>query len=45
MTLRVRARGSIGNDAVRHRRTAEVAVETVLAAVRQVLADAKNRTK
>ncbi len=26
-----------GNDAVRHRRTADVAVETVLAAVREVL--------
>ena len=33
---RARAR-SEGNDAVRHRRTADVAVETVLAAVREIL--------
>ena len=33
-----RARASEGNDAVAHRRTADVAVETVLAAVREVLA-------
>ena len=33
---RERAR-SEGNDAVRHRRTADVAVETVLAAVREIL--------
>jgi heptosyltransferase-2 len=36
---RARAR-SEGNDAVRHRRTADVAVETVLAAVRKALAPA-----
>ncbi|MGA7312262.1 MAG: hypothetical protein WBX05_25290, partial [Pseudolabrys sp.] len=41
---RARAR-IIGNDAVRHQSTAGVAVETVLAAVRQVLTDAKYRTK
>ncbi len=35
-TLRERARLA-GNDAVRHRRTADVAVETVLASVRDVL--------
>jgi lipopolysaccharide heptosyltransferase II len=34
-----------GNDAVRHRRTDDVAVETVLSTVRQVLEDAKNRAK
>ncbi|MBI3705171.1 MAG: lipopolysaccharide heptosyltransferase II [Rhizobiales bacterium] len=32
---------SLGNDAVAQRRTADVAVETVLASVRQVLKDAK----
>jgi heptosyltransferase-2 len=32
-----------GNKAVRHRSTHDVAVETVLAAVRQILAGAKNR--
>jgi len=41
---RVRARIE-GNDAVRHRRTDDVAVETVLAAVRRGLAVAKNRQK
>jgi heptosyltransferase II len=41
---RARARVA-GNDAVRHHRTDDVAVETVLAAVRRVLADAKNRRK
>jgi heptosyltransferase-2 len=41
---RVRARIE-GNDAVRHRRTDDVAVETVLAAVRRGLADVKNRQK
>jgi heptosyltransferase-2 len=41
---RVRARIE-GNDAVRHRRTDEVAVETVLAAVRQILAEAKTHQK
>ena len=41
-----RARARIGgNDAVRHRRTDDVAIETVLTSVRQVLAEAKNRTK
>jgi heptosyltransferase-2 len=41
-----RARARIdGNDAVRHRRTDDVAIKTVLASVRQVLAEAKNRTK
>jgi heptosyltransferase-2 len=41
-----RARAHIdGNDAVRHRRTDDVAIESVLASVRQVLAKAKNRTK
>jgi heptosyltransferase-2 len=35
-TARARAR-EIGNDALRHRRTADVSVETVLAAVREVL--------
>jgi len=39
---RQRAR-SEGNDAVAHRRTADVAVETVLASVREVLKDAKKR--
>jgi heptosyltransferase-2 len=34
-----------GNSAVRHRRTDDVAVETVLTAVRQVFADAKYRMK
>jgi heptosyltransferase-2 len=34
-----------GNDAVRHRRTDDVAVETVHAAVRRILAEAKNRRK
>ena len=34
---RASARALEGNDAVRHRRTADVAVETVLAAVREVL--------
>jgi len=34
-----------GNDAVRHRRTDDVAVEIVLAAVRRVLVEAKNRRK
>jgi lipopolysaccharide heptosyltransferase II len=34
-----------GNDAVRHRRTDDVAIKTVLANVRQVLAKAKKRTK
>jgi lipopolysaccharide heptosyltransferase II len=32
------------NDAVRHRRTDDVTIETVLTSVRQVLAEAKNRT-
>lgn len=41
---RDRARNE-GNDAVRHRRTDDVAVETVLAAVRRVLAEAKNPRK
>jgi len=41
-----RARARVdGNDAVRHRRTDDVTIETVLATVRQVLADAKNRTQ
>jgi hypothetical protein len=41
-----RARARIdGNEAVRHRRTDDVAIETVLASVRQVLAEAKKRTK
>jgi heptosyltransferase-2 len=41
-----RARARIdGNDAVRHRRTDDVAIETVLTSVQQVLAEAKNRTK
>ena len=39
---RQRAR-SDGNDAVAHRRTADVAVETVLASVREVLGRAKKR--
>jgi heptosyltransferase-2 len=34
-----------GNDAVRHRRTDDVAVETVLANVHQALASARNRKK
>jgi heptosyltransferase-2 len=34
-----------GNDAVRHRRTEDVMVETVLAAVRRVLADTKYRVQ
>jgi heptosyltransferase-2 len=34
---------SEGNDAVRHRRTGDIAVATVLAAVRDVLAQAKRR--
>jgi heptosyltransferase-2 len=37
---RQRAR-SDGNDAVAHRRTADVAVDTVLACLREVLASAK----
>ncbi len=41
---RARAR-VIGNDAVRHRRTDDVPVETVLATVRRVLAEAKNPAK
>jgi heptosyltransferase II len=41
---RARAR-SDGNDAVRHRRTDDVAVEAVLTSVRRVLADKKNRMK
>jgi heptosyltransferase-2 len=41
---RTRAR-AIGNDAVRHRRTGDVAIETVLASVQQVLADTKYRRK
>ena len=41
---RARAR-ILGNDAVRHQRTDGVAVETVLATVRQVLTDTKYRTK
>ena len=41
---RARAR-ILGNDAVRHQRTDGVTVETVLAAVRQVLTDTKYRTK
>lgn len=41
---RARAR-MVGNDAVRHRSTEGVAVETVLATVRQVLTDTKYRTK
>lgn len=41
---RVRARIE-GNDAVRHRRTDDVPVETVLAAVRRGLVDVKNRQK
>jgi heptosyltransferase-2 len=41
-----RARARIdGNDAVHHRRTDDVAIETVLASVRQALAEAKNCTK
>jgi hypothetical protein len=39
--VRERARVE-GNDAVRHRRTDDVSVETVLISVRQVLAKAKN---
>ncbi len=35
----------VGNDAVRHQRTDDVPVETVLATVRRVLAEAKNRAK
>ncbi|HLA21054.1 MAG TPA: glycosyltransferase family 9 protein, partial [Pseudolabrys sp.] len=39
-----RQRASVdGNDAVAHRRTADVAVETVLASVREVLGSAKKR--
>ncbi len=34
-----------GNDAVRHRRTDDVTVENVLAAVRQLLTEAKNHRK
>ena len=34
-----------GNNAVRHRRTDDVAVETVLATVRKVLAEPEKRTK
>jgi heptosyltransferase-2 len=34
-----------GNDAVRHRRTNDVSVETVLATARRILADAKCRMK
>jgi heptosyltransferase-2 len=34
-----------GNDAVRHRRTNDVSVETVLATARRILADAKYRMK
>jgi heptosyltransferase-2 len=34
-----------GNDAVRHRRTEDVMVETVLATVRRVLADTKFRVQ
>jgi heptosyltransferase-2 len=41
---RARAR-IIGNDAVHHRRTDDVPVETVLATVRRVLAEAKNPAK
>jgi heptosyltransferase-2 len=41
---RARAR-MVGNDAVRHRSTEGVAVETVLATVRQVLTDTKYGTK
>lgn len=41
---RARAR-IVGNDAVRHRRTDDVSVESVLVAVRQVLANSKNRSK
>jgi len=41
---RARAR-ILGNDAVRHRRTDDVAIETVSNAVRQVTADAKHRRK
>jgi heptosyltransferase II len=41
---RARAR-TLGNDAVRHQSTDGVAVETVLAAVRQVLTDAKSHAK
>jgi heptosyltransferase-2 len=41
---RVKARTD-GNDAVRHRRTSDVSVETVLATARQILADAKYRMK
>jgi heptosyltransferase-2 len=41
---RMRARNE-GNDAVRHRRTDDVAVRDVLAIVKEVLAAAKDRTK
>jgi heptosyltransferase-2 len=41
---RVKARTD-GNDAVRHRRTSDVSVETVLATARRILADAKYRMK
>ena len=34
---------SEGNDAVRHRRTSDIAVDTVVAAVRAVLGNAKRR--
>jgi heptosyltransferase-2 len=44
VAARQRAR-EIGNDAVRHRRTADVAVESVLEAVRNVLGHAKNGRK
>jgi heptosyltransferase-2 len=43
-SARERARNK-GNDAVRHHRTDDVAVVTVLAAVRRVLAEPKNRRK
>jgi heptosyltransferase-2 len=43
-SARARARNE-GNDAVRHHRTGDVTVATVLAAVRRVLADPKNRQK
>ncbi len=43
-SARARARNE-GNDAVRHHRTGDVTVATVLAAVRRALADPKNRQK
>ena len=43
-SARARARNE-GNDAVRHHRTDDVTVATVLAAVRRALAESKNRQK